>query len=167
MKKNSYLQTKKYFEKLVETHNHIAGFVGFSSRELHEKQGSYDGIPSPYLALYRYEVGLDGPEQNTIAVRKIAFALMRTDAPTDDFDAQYKIVDECENLALSILARIRYDNNNREHFLYDSLLKDSIRILPVELSSQSYGVEVYFNLKNPQPLIVNPDEWSDIDEVCS
>lgn len=167
MKTNSYLQSKNYFDELVQKHKKINEFIGFFNRELHEKQGSFDGIASPYLALFKYEAGLDGPEQNTIAVRKVAFALMRTDVATDDFDAQYQAVDECEKLALSVLARIRYDSNNRNHFLYNSFLKESVRILPVELSSQSYGVEVYFNLKNPQPLIVNPDEWSDIDEVCS
>lgn len=167
MKNNSYLKIKDYFEILVSKHKYINEFVGYFSRDLHSKSASRKGIASPYLALFKYEIGLDGSEQNTVAVRKLGFAVMFNNVAPDDFNKQYEAIDTAEQLALSILARIRFDNNKKEHFLYNSLLKDSIRILPIELSAQSFGVEVYFNLKNPQNLVVNPEDWEDIDEVCS
>lgn len=166
MKNNSYLKIKDYFETLVSKHKHINEFVGYFSRDLHSKSARRKGIASPYLALFKYEIGFDGPEQNTIAVRKLGFALMLNTVAPDDFNKQYEAIDTAEQLALSVLARIQLDNNNRKHFLYNSLIKDSIRILPVELSAQSFGVEVYFNLKNPQNLVVNTDDWEDIDRVC-
>ncbi len=166
MKNNGYLKTKNYFQEIVAKNLKINEFVGYFTRDLHHKQASFKGLNSPYLALFKYELGLDGERQNTVAVRKVGFAVMRTKVSADDFEAQYAAIDECEKIALQVLARIRYDNNNREHFLYNSFLKDSVRVLPVELSSQSYGVEVFFNFKNPQSLEVVPDDWEDIDSVC-
>ncbi|MBS9766518.1 MAG: hypothetical protein KGV44_03120 [Flavobacteriaceae bacterium] len=68
---------------------------------------------------------------------------------------------------MSVLARLQFDNNNREHLLYNTFMKESVRILPVELSNTAFGVEVHFNLKNPQKLTVNPNDWEDIDKVCN
>ncbi len=166
MKNNGYLEIKDYFQQIVAKNKKINEFVGYFTRDLHHKQAAFTGLPSPYLALFKYKLGLDGGPQNTVAVREVGFAVMRTDVADDDFEEQYKAIDECEQMALQILARIRYDNNNREHFLYNSFMKDSVRILPVELRSQSYGVEVFFSFKNPQKLVVAPDEWEDIDSVC-
>ncbi len=151
-KNNSYSTMKGYLKQVVSEHPHIKGFVGYSSSELHKKQNDFDGIASPFLAMFKYELGLDGEKLNTIGVRKFGFAVMRSDVPTDDFEAQYEAVDECEALALSVLARINYDNNNPKHFLHNSFLKNTAKIKPVELSANSFGVECYFSLRNKQYL---------------
>lgn len=166
MQNNSYLKIKKYFEKLVKNHCGICSFSGYFNRDLQHQESTFDGISSPYLALFKYELGLEGPKQNTIAVRKVAFALMFNDIPADDFEAQYTAIDNAEQLALQVLARVQLDNNNKNHLLYNTFLKDSVRVLPVELSNTAFGVEVYFSLKNPQKLTVDPNEWKDIDKVC-
>lgn len=166
MQNNSYNSVKKYFSQLVENHNEIRSFVGFFNRELQHKEASRYGLPSPYLALFGYEIGLDGGKPNTVAVRKIQFAVMASGVPADDFEAQYAAIDRAEQLALSVLSRIQFDNNDKEHLLYNTFVKDSVRILPVELSNTAYGVEVYFHLKNPQNLTLNPDLWADVEKRC-
>lgn len=166
MQNNSYFKIKEYFKNIVENHTEIQAFSGYFNRDLQHQESSYDGINSPYLALFKYELGLEGPKQNTIAVRKVAFALMLNNIPADDFDAQYTAIDKAEQLALQVLARVQLDNNNKKHLLYNTFLKESVRILPVELSNTAFGVEVYFNLKNPQQLTVDVTKWNDIDKIC-
>lgn len=166
MKNNSYKKIKDYFQYLVSQHTEINAFAGYFNRDLQHQISSRNGITSPYLALFRYELGLDGHKQNTVAVRKIGFAVMFENIPPDDFQRQYQAIDDAEALALSVLSRIQYDNHQKEHLLFNTFIKDSVQILPVELSNYSFGVEVYFDLKNPQNLKVNPQQWNDIHQIC-
>ncbi len=166
MENNSYIKIKDYFRNLVDNHKQINAFSGYFNRDLQNQEASYDGIASPYLALFKYQLGLEGQKQNTVAVRKVAFAVMFNNVPADDFEAQYTAIDNAEQLALSVLARMQFDNNDKTHLLYNTFIKESVRILPVELSNTAFGVEVHFNLKNPQKLTVNIEDWEDIDKIC-
>jgi hypothetical protein len=163
---NSYLEIKNYFENLVEQSNFLNEFVGFFEREWTAKRTKFVGIKTPVLALFRYELGLDSPNENALAVRKIAFAIMLKVEKPDDFSGQYSAIDTAEKLALKVLSRINFDSNTREHFLWNSFLKDSVVINPVELSGNDFGVEVFFHLKNKQPLKLDIDDWKDIESVC-
>ncbi|HAD79021.1 MAG TPA: hypothetical protein DCF99_05955, partial [Flavobacteriaceae bacterium] len=120
----------------------------------------------PNLTLFKYKLGFDGPEENTIAVRQIGFAIMFTKVKKDDFEAQYDTIDIAEQMAIKVMSRVKFDNHNESHFLYNSLIKDSIEISPVELSASDFGVEVFFNLRNKQLLRVDPADWKDIEKVC-
>ena len=166
MKENSYLQTKNYFENLADQSNFLNDFVGFFQREWATATASVKGLQSPILALFKYENGFEGPDHNTIAVRKIGFAIMFNDVAADDYDAQYNAISEAERLSGKVLARLRYDNYQQDHFLYNSFLKETVEISPVELSGNEFGVEVLFSLKNKQSLVLIPDDWKDIDQVC-
>lgn len=166
MKENSYLQVKDYFENLVQQSNFLNDFVGFFEREWATKTASVKGLKSPCLALFKYNLGFDGPEQNTIAVRKTGFAIMFNDIKAGDYQAQYQAIHDAEALAVKVLSRIRHDNYDDSHFLYNAFLKDSVDISPVELSGNSFGVDVLFNFKNKQKLIVQVEDWKDIPHVC-
>ncbi len=166
MENNSYIKIKHYFEDLVAHHRHINAFSGYFNRELQNQEASFDGLASPYLALFKYQLGLEGPKQNTVAVRKVAFAVMFNDVPADDFEAQYTAIDNAEQLSLTVLSRVQFDNNDKTHLLYNTFIKESVRIIPVELSNTAFGVEVHFSLKNPQRLTVNLEDWKDIDKLC-
>ncbi len=166
MASNSYLKMKNYFADLVEQHTLINEFIGYFSRELAQKDARRDGIASPYLALFKYEMGFEGQQMNSTAVRKLGFAVMINNISPDKYEEQYTAIDKAEQLALSVLARINYNSNDHNHFLYNAFIKESIKILPVELSTRSFGVEVYFSLRNPQSLTINPDIYEDINFVC-
>lgn len=163
---NGYLEIKHYFKQLVENSNFLKDFSGYFNRELQNVIGSFDGVGNPYLALYKYKLGLEGPEQNTVAVRKIGFAIMFDNVDSEDFELQYKSVDDAEQFALKVISRIKYDNNLKNHILFNSFIKDSVQILPVELSNTSFGVEVLLSLKNKQSLTLNTEDWKDINSIC-
>ena len=123
-------------------------------------------MQEPVLSLWKYELGFDGPENNTIAVRKIGFAIMYNEVKADDLEAQYNAIHNAEALAIKVLSRIRHDNYDNSHFLYNSFIKESVEISPVELSRDEFGVEVTFNLKNKQLLQVHQEDWKDIPHEC-
>lgn len=166
-KHNSYLKVKDYFELLVYNSNFINDFVGFFSEELHTKEQSYNGIQSPYLALYNYSANLDGEDISSVLVRNVSFVIIFNNVPHDDFEKQYEAIDQAEKLALKVLSRMRYDSQLPEHLLFNSLQKNSIEIRPVVLKDiGTFGVEVDFQLKNKQSLKVYSEDWKDGDSIC-
>ena len=162
---NSYLKLKDYFKDLVEKSVHVKSFVGYFQRELMQKDGG-DELKSPYLAIYGYGNTLSGPEQNTISVRKISFAVMYKGVPNDDIELQYQAVDNAEEIINKLLSRIRVDSYNPEHFLYKAFKKEGTEISPVELSTTSFGSEVSLEFKNNQSLKMNPEDWNDNPAIC-
>lgn len=166
MEENSYIETKNYFEELANKSRFINDFVGFFQREWASKKATVKGLQEPVLSMWKYELGFDGPDQNTIAVREIGFAVMYNKVKPDDLCGQYNAIHNAERLAIKLLSRIKWDSNEKDHFLYNSFLKDSVKIMPVELSGNEFGVDVTFNLKNKQLLTVSPEDWNDIENVC-
>lgn len=165
---SSYKSIKDYFDNLVDQSNFLNDFVGFFQREWANRTAAVTNkLASPNLTLFKYKLGFDGPEENTIAVRQIGFAIMFNKIDTGNYEAQYNAIDLAEQLALKVISRIKYDNHNENHFLYNSFIKDSVEISPVELSASDFGVEVFFNLRNKQLLSVDPIDWKDIDQVCT
>ena len=61
----SYLMLKDYFQRLVEKSEFLHDFVGYFSRELHNKEESIKGIKSPFLVLFNYQIGIEGEEMAT------------------------------------------------------------------------------------------------------
>ncbi|MFL9834987.1 hypothetical protein [Chryseobacterium terrae] len=151
---------KDYFEDLVSKSKHVKSFAGYFQRELLTKSEN-DELPSPYLALFDYELTLSGPEQNTISVRKIGFAVMFKNIDEGSLSDQYKAIDDAEEIVMKFLARIKIDSKKEDHFLYNSFQKENTLCTPVELSQTSFGAEVFLEFKNNQSLKSNPDDWED------
>lgn len=167
MKPTSYIELKKYFENLVENSNFLNSFVGYFSRELHNKQTSYDGIKAPFLCLFGYGIELEHNDYSSQAVRNINFGILFNNIPAGNYEEQYQAIDDAERLAFRVIARVRMDNNNEEHFLYRTFINNSLEVTPIELDGDGlFGVEVSFKLSNVQSLMVSPDDWKDIEKVC-
>ncbi|MGV4460721.1 hypothetical protein ACQ1Q5_04190 [Ornithobacterium rhinotracheale] len=166
MQENSYLKLYEYFQKIAEANVHIQGFAGYFQRDLENKLKSYAGLSSPYLALWHYEKGYQGEGRNTLAVISLGYVVLRNDVAPDDIEAQYRAIDECEQIAKSVNARLRFDNHNQKHFLFNAYLKEQTKITPIEMIGTGFGVQVEVFFKNPEHLTLNPDDWSDIDSVC-
>lgn len=167
MEGNGYLKMKNYFEDLVDQSNFLNGFAGFFARELFNKLGSRkEPLKAPYLALFKYTLGLDGNEQSTQAIRKLGFSIIIHDIKPDDFEAEYAAVDLGETLALKVIARMIYDSKTPKHFLWNSVLKESIQIVPIDIEKIGFGVEVSFNVKNNQSMKIDLLDWKDVDSVC-
>lgn len=162
---NSYLKMKDYFENLVEKSAHVKSFAGYFQRELMNKNAG-DELESPYLALFDYTLGLSGPEQNTISVRRLNFAVMFENVPDDDLEAQYNAVDQAEAIILKFLSRIRLEAANENHFLYRAFRKENILIAPIELSLTAFGAECVIEFQNSQALKALPEDWTDDFLTC-
>lgn len=166
MKENSYIEIKNYFENLVNQSNFLESFTGFFAREWAEKTNTSTGLQEPVLSLWKYELGFDGPGEKALAVRKVGFAIIYNSIKPDELDAQYQAIDDAEKLAIKVLSRINLDNYKQNHLLYNSFIKDSVVIAPLELSGNEFGVDVTFNLKNKQLLIVSEEDWKDLGSIC-
>lgn len=162
-----YEQLKNYFQFLAEKNKQIKDSVGYFSREIIEKSSSFSGIASPFLAVYNYEVGLEGGQLNTIGSRKIVFSIIYADTPHDDFNAQQYAIDQAEQIAFQLLARIRWDNSDPKHFLYGAFQKEMTKIFTIEEPQANfYGVEVELYFHTPQSLKVDPNHWEDTFLTC-
>lgn len=163
-KSNSYLRMKDYFANLVEQSTFLKTFIGYFQRELANKRYN---LETPCLALFGYSLELDGEKMSTVAVRKMSFAIMMSGVPSDEMELQYKAIDESEALALKVVARLKLDANNQDHFLYNSLIKNSVEIRPFEIEDTGmFGTEVCFDLKNFQTMKVLADDWKDLEKIC-
>ena len=165
-KENSYLKLKEYFEYIAEKSTKINDFAGYFQRDVNNKITSYRGMASPYLAIFDYKKGYLGENDNTIAAISMRYAILRTDVPFDDIEAQYRAIDECELIAKSVNSRLRYDHHKPGHLIFNAFLKDRTDIVPIDVREVGFGVEVQVFFKNPENLALNPDEWTDIDSVC-
>lgn len=166
-KPTSYLMMKDYFAHLVEQSKFLNDFVGYFSRELHNKQSSFRGIHYPCLALFGYNIDVEGGEIQSSAIRNMNFGILIGNISAGNYEKQYETIDQAERLAIKTISRMRYDSNNPEHFLYGALIKNSVEIRPIELEGDGlFGVEVSFKLKNIQSFKLNKDDWKDIDKVC-
>jgi len=94
---SSYKSIKDYFDNLVDQSNFLNDFVGFFQREWANRTAAVTNkLASPNLTLFKYKLGFDGPEENTIAVRQIGFAIMFNKIDTANYEAQYNIKDSVE-----------------------------------------------------------------------
>lgn len=165
-KENSYNKLYLYFKQIAEKSNLIKGFAGYFERDLSNQEQSYKGISSPYLALWNYEKGYEGENSNTIAIISVGYVILRNDIPIDDIEAQYQAIDSCEQIAKSVNSRLWFDNNDRNHLLYNAFIKEKTRIIPIDMEGVGFGVQVEVFFKNPENLKLNPDDWSDVDSIC-
>lgn len=166
MRENSYFKLYEYFKKISQNSVFVQDFAGYFKHDLDAKIQSFNGIQSPYLALWDYNKEYLGENQSTLAVISLGYVVLKNDVPVDDIQAQYQAIDQCERIAKHINSRLRFDNLNPKHFLFNSFLKDKTRISPVDMKEVGFGVEVMVYFKNPEILELNPAEWADIDQAC-
>jgi len=157
---NSYLKMKDYFEDLVSKSTLVKSFAGYFRRELLSKIEK-ESFESPYLALFDYELSFSGPEQNTISVRKIGFAVIYANVPDDDLELQYQRIDDAEQIIKEFMARMKIESANEEHFLYKAFKKEGAVITPVELEDNGFGSEVSLEFNNSQSLKAHAEAWTD------
>lgn len=165
-RENNYKKLKDYFCKLCKASTKIKDFAAYSDRELREKTNSLKGMQSPFLHLWKYNLEYAGENASTMAVINLGYVILKNNVATDDFEDQYDAVDECEAIAHHVNARLLYDSNKPDHFLFNAFLKHRTQINPVYMEELGFGVEVQVYFKNPQSLQLDPEEWNDIDNAC-
>jgi hypothetical protein len=160
----------EYFKTLVLNSTLIQSFVGFSDTELSNLVVKLKPAQYPLLVLYNYQGTLIGNNQRTMSRRTISFAIVTAMAKADDFPSQYTAIADAEKIGLSLLSRIQYDSRiPSNEWLYNNFDKSSVRFSEVAAreSVTLYGMEFHFDIQVPEPLVVDPADWTDLEDICS
>lgn len=160
----SFEKVEAYFKKLAELHVDINDYCGTSTVELANKMDTVAGIQSPILVFYDYFGKLEGNEQRTFNKRSLAFSILFSGVPSDDFERQRLAIQQSEAIGLEVLSRINVESKLPQiGWLYKNFEKDAVTMDEVisEGSEGFYGMEFHFDLKTLEPLVVTPEKWHD------
>ncbi|KZS41917.1 hypothetical protein AWE51_00275 [Aquimarina aggregata] len=161
-----YHKVKRYLQAKADAYSKVDTFLGFNEQELHIELNKKCGPEGVLMVLFKYEGQLNGNNQRTLAGRVIHFAILK-DVKKDDFDMESQVIGECENIGFSIVSRIYYDSRREDsEWLYKNFDQNTVEFNEIRLKSSRglVGMEFSFTLKTPQPLTLNIDDWSDLDE---
>ncbi|WP_281991403.1 hypothetical protein [Aquimarina aggregata] len=163
-----YDKVKSYLKKISESYSKVDKFIGFNEKELHIELNKKKGIPGTLLSPFKYEGSLNGNNQRTLAGRVIHFGVLRSISKIDDYDLESATIAECENIGFGVLSRIYYDSKNpNSKWLYKNFDQNTVEFNELRLKSALglVGMEFAFTLKTSQPLVLDVNEWSDIDTL--
>lgn len=170
MRDHTYQKMHDYLQLLTNNHLELKEFIGASVDELQEKLSSFDGVQSPFLYFFDYSNKLSGNNQRTFNQKTISFGIAFLGVNVNDFVAINKAIDDAEILGLEVISRINYDSQKPEQkWLYNNFIKESCFFTPVEASEIEgmYGMDFTFDIKVPEPLVVDKTKWSDGNSICT
>jgi hypothetical protein len=165
----SFIKVDQYLKSLTERNVDLQDYCSTSVFELRDKIASTDGVKSPILVFIGYQCKLDGNSQRTFNIRTISFSILFSGVGVDDFEAQRNAENSAEAIGLEILSRIHVDSKvPTSAWLYNNFLKESVGYSAVEQEGQDsfFGMDFHFDLKVPEPLVVDVSKWSDAPEFC-
>lgn len=164
----SYKKVDEYFKELATKNVDIRDYCGTSVFELAEKLDSSQS-QSPILVFFTYEGKLSGNQQRTFNNRLLSFSILFTGIKSDDVPAQLEAKNNGEIIGLEVLSRINVQSKMPGiGWLYNNFDKDSVLYSEVDTDLEGvHGMEFFFNLKTIEPLIVNPEKWSDGNIFCT
>lgn len=165
----SYKKVNDYLADLANKHTDINDFVGTSPVELANKADTVNGLRTT-LVFYDYNGKLSGNEQRTFNNRRIGFSVIIPGVKADDFAAQDLAIDTCEAIGLEVMSRINVQSKMQDiGWLYNNFLKESVTMetIRAEDGVAFWGMDFSFELKTLEPLVVNPDKWSDGNIFCT
>ncbi len=165
----SFQKVDDFFAELATKHVDIKDYCSTSVEEFANKIASVDGMQSPLLVFFDYYGRLEGNEQRTFNNRSLAFSILYTGVPADDFPAQRTAVTNAEEIGLEVLSRINVQSKMPYiGWLYKNFDKNTVTMDEVISEGQDgfYGMEFHFELKTLESLIVNPAKWSDGNLFC-
>lgn len=166
----SFNKVDAYFQELATKHIDIKDYCSTSVEELANKMASTTGLVSPSLVFFDYYGKLSGTEQRTFNNRSLAFSILYTGVAHDDYPAQRLAVTNAEKIGLEVLSRINIQSKMPNiGWLYQNFDKDSVTYDEVIAEGQDgfYGMEFHFDLKVLEPLVVDPEKWTDGNIFCT
>lgn len=165
----SYEKIDAYLANLSALNVDIKDYCGTDPDELADKMDSIAGLDTPALIFFNYQCRLEGPQQRTFNVRTISFSIIIKGVQSDDYVGKKVATGKAEKIGLEVLSRINVDSKRTViNWLYTNFIKESVRMEEIESQgSDGYiGMEFSFDLKVQEPLIVNPDRWTDGADFC-
>ena len=156
-----------YFKSIAENLN---GIEDFHRMNLSEIQGSFRSSANfPCLTIESHDG--DFKDSNLIqSVNDRAFAFtVFTKPKIGDYEDQDTKLTESEAYGKKIIARIKHDASIKDHFLHQNFKVETVSYSKVGplYQEQLYGFRFTGQIKASDPLIVNPDDWTDLDTTCA
>lgn len=161
-----YEKLKKYMKLRCDSCSLVDYFLGYDEQELTHYISSVGIHEKTIVVMLEYKGALSGNNQRTLSGREVRFAVLRKGG--GGFEKDTSQVAICENVGFVLLSRILYDSRFPEsEWLYDNFDQDTVEFMDIRSLTVSnlIGMEFGFELKTPQPLNLNPDDWEDIDFV--
>lgn len=158
-----------YFKNLNEKSVHF-GADSFFRMDLSEITGAFrKGITFPAMSVESPEGDAEGSSKNNSVINRTGAFTIWEKPQTGNFTDQTTKIDDCEQIGLKLIARMRLDCANPESPLYNKFDVSSVRFIKVGpiFNEGLYGYRFTFVIAGSESLKVDPADWSDIDEVCS
>lgn len=157
-----------YFESLNEN---LIDFNenSFFRMDLDELFGAFrSGITFPCMTTESPEGDAgDSTLSNSVIGRFWAFTIYQN---PERGNAQQlnQMLDECEQIGLKIVSRMRLDARNPEHLLYNKFKVASVKWVKVGpvFTENLYGYRFSGEFKDNEALTVKAEDWIDLDTVC-
>lgn len=156
-----------YFEQIA---TNLKDLNGFFRMDLVEIQGSFrSNAQFKCLVLESHEGNFESSNtQQSVNDRTFAFTIY--DKPRkNDFDDQNLKLSECEAAGLKVIARMRHDAFQPNHFLYNKFFVETVsyaKVGPV-FTEGLYGYRFIGSIKGHESLKLNPTDWNDDPTVCN
>ena len=150
-----------FHQAIANAHNSIKGFYRFNINELNNQFRS--GVKTPALLLESYSSSIQENTENTTNFnnRDMSFLLLDFTGKADNYNKQDEVLDALENVALDIMTYLKKEHKNRESLLFGMLDRGSLSYEKVgPLYDNMYGWSILYTLKNHEPLLYNPDNWT-------
>lgn len=145
------------------------GENSFFRMDLSEITGAFrSGITFPAMAVESPDGDLeDTSNNNSVLGKDFAFTVYKK--PTSgNYEEQNQFLDDCETIGLKIIARMRYDAMDNDHFLYnrfDPSTVNYIKVGPI-FNENLFGYRFTGKIKGSKSLQINPEDWSDLNSPC-
>ena len=159
-RKATHHQIVRFHAQIAKAHHAIKGFYRFNFQEITGKFRSGIGTPALLLESHSNDLSENDNKTATFSNRAISFLILDFTGAADDYDAQEKVLDCTENIALDVIAYFKKLYREQDDFFKDlELSKVSIeKVGPI--FDNMYGWNVTYTLKNREPLCYHEDKWN-------
>mgnify|MGYP003636553395 CR=1 FL=1 len=142
---------------------------GFFRMDITEIKGAFRStVEFPALVMESYEGNFDDSNlQTNVNDRTFAFTIY-TKPKNGDYDDQNLQLDMAEAIGLKVIARMRYDAGQKDHFLYTRFKVNTVtyaKVGPI-FNEQLYGYRFIGSIKGLETLVLNPSDWNDAPTLC-
>lgn len=141
----------------------------FFRMDLSEITGSFRrGITFPALVVESPEGDMDNSSLSSSVIGRVFAFTVYDKHKKGDFQDQNQKLDNCEKIGLKIIARMRHDARNPDHLLYNRFKVNTVNFVKVGpvFSEHLYGYRFTGVIEAEESLLVKPEDWNDINQVC-
>lgn len=168
MSKPTHSVIIEYFRQLNANLNDF-GEKSFFRMDLTEIEGSFrTGISFPAMAVESPDLDGNDSSVNNSVIGRAFFFTVYMNPRKSDYAGQDAAVDLCERIGWKIIARMRHDATNPDHFPYNKFKVASVSAIKVGplFTEHLYGYRFGGLISGGESLKVDPADWKDLDQIC-